>query len=64
MSVLRRRSVGPWGPYCRLEFHRFIDFGIETTVVIYGIFDHSGGTIGFDLGIRFFHKTVTITTFF
>jgi len=41
----------------------FLDFGVETVVVVSGVFDDAGGTVGFQKAVRSLDVTVTVGVF-
>jgi len=49
-----------WGFVSSVDF---LDFGVETVVVIGGVFDDAGGTVGFQKAVRSFDVTVTVGVF-
>jgi len=49
-----------WGFVSSVDF---LDFGVETVVVIGSVFDDAGGTVGFQKAVRSFDVTVTVGVF-
>jgi len=47
--------VGSWGGV--------LDFGVETVVVVSGVFDSTGGTVGFQKAVRSFDIAVAVAVF-